>query len=98
MEQIFKYYLRRRTISDINWYSLFQEWKENNCQIIELHNRLSLLYPNDYIFSERELRAWREMLHAMGCINITPFDKGESEVIFFILHIASVLHQITKYQ
>jgi hypothetical protein len=82
MEQIFKYHLQRRTISHIDWYSLFQEWKESNCQIIELHNRLSLLYPNDYIFSERELRAWRAMLHTTGCINITPFDKKESEVIF----------------
>jgi len=29
--------------------------EESSCQIIELLNNLSLLCPNDYIFSEREL-------------------------------------------
>ncbi|RIA82600.1 hypothetical protein C1645_862350 [Glomus cerebriforme] len=79
MEQIFRYHLQRRTSSQINWYSLFQEWKESDCQIIELHNRLSLIYPDDHIFSERELRAWRALLCATGCVNITPFGKEESE-------------------
>ena len=57
MEQIFKYHLQKRTYSQVNWYLLFQEQKENNCQIIELHSWLDLLYPDDYIFSEREIRA-----------------------------------------
>ncbi|CAG8510644.1 8115_t:CDS:2 [Gigaspora rosea] len=53
---------------------------ENDCQIIELQSQLALLYPDSYIFSEREIQAWRAMLCATGCINITPFGKEESEV------------------
>ncbi|GBB90470.1 hypothetical protein RclHR1_17450001 [Rhizophagus clarus] len=66
------------------------EWKDNDCQIIELHSRLGLLYPKDYIFSEREIRAWRAILHATGCINITSFDKGESEVSSHTIHNAKI--------
>ncbi|RHZ50879.1 hypothetical protein Glove_490g69 [Diversispora epigaea] len=83
MEQIFKYNLQKRTSSQINWYSLFEEWKQNNCQIIELYSRLALLYPSNYIFSKREIRAWQAMLRATGCVNITPFDKKESEIEFW---------------
>jgi hypothetical protein len=97
MEQIFRYHLQRRTSSQIDWYSLFQEWKKSNCPIIELHNRLSLLYPDDYIFSERELRAWRALLCAAGCVDITPFSKEESEVIiFFLCHIVRMAPQLPK--
>src|SRR2546429_936353 len=85
MEEIFKYHLQKRTYSQVNWYLLFQKWKKNNCQIIELHEQLDLLYPNGYIFSEREIRAWRAMLCATGCVNITPFDKNESEVGYYFL-------------
>jgi len=61
--------------------------KKNNCQIIELHEQLDLLYPNGYIFSEREIRAWRAMLRATGCVNIIPFDKNESEVGYYFFKI-----------
>ena len=64
---------------------MFQEWKENNCQIIELHSRLDLLYSDGYIFSEREIQAWRAILRAIRCVNITPFDKKESEVGYYFL-------------
>ena len=49
MKEIFKYHLQKRTYSQVNWYLLFQKWKKNNCQIIELHEQLDLLYPNGYI-------------------------------------------------
>jgi hypothetical protein len=87
MEQVFRYHLQKRTYSKVNWYLLFQKWKENNCKIIELHSQLASLYPNDYIFSEREIRAWRAMLRATGCTNITPFGKEKSEVGVIILLI-----------
>ena len=86
MEQIFRYHLQKRTYSQVNWYLLFQKWKENNCQIIELHSQLALLYPDGHIFSEREIRAWRAMLRATGCINITPFGKEESEVGYYFYY------------
>ncbi|GES80797.1 hypothetical protein GLOIN_2v1487903 [Rhizophagus clarus] len=79
MEQIYKYNLQKRTCSQVNWYLLFREY---DCQIIESYSQLDILYPKDYIFSEREIRAWRAMLHTTGCVNITPFDKEESEYEF----------------
>jgi hypothetical protein len=53
------------------------------CQIIELTQSVNLLYPDDYNFSERKIHAWQAMLRATGCVNITPFDKRESEVGLF---------------
>ncbi|GBC10345.1 hypothetical protein RclHR1_09550006 [Rhizophagus clarus] len=76
----------------------FQTISENGCSIYvykknqlskEFHGsdtnsvQLGLLYPKDYIFSEREIRAWWAILHATGCVNIIPFDKGESEYEFW---------------
>ena len=55
MEQIFRYHLQKRTYSQVKWYSLFWEWKENHSPIIELHSQLALLYPTGYIFSVREI-------------------------------------------
>ncbi|RHZ49726.1 hypothetical protein Glove_515g4 [Diversispora epigaea] len=54
-------------------------WLNQHSTIIELHGKLKKLYPPNYILDDRELRAWKTMLKAVGCINITPFGKNESE-------------------
>ncbi|GBC09186.1 hypothetical protein RclHR1_08680003 [Rhizophagus clarus] len=36
------------------------------------------VYDSDYVFQERELHAWRIMLYATGCTNITPYNKDVS--------------------
>ncbi|CAG8671197.1 10207_t:CDS:2, partial [Gigaspora rosea] len=46
--------------------------------IIELREKLNQLYPPQYVFNERELCAWKTMLKASGCTNITPFKKDDS--------------------
>ena len=38
------------------------------------------LYPSQYKFKDRELFAWKAILKATGCHEITPFTKDESKV------------------
>ncbi|UZO14704.1 uncharacterized protein OCT59_006153 [Rhizophagus irregularis] len=44
---------------------------------------LANLYPSEYEFSDRELRAWKTTLRAAGCHNITPWSSHESEWQFW---------------
>ncbi|RIB15734.1 hypothetical protein C2G38_2191755 [Gigaspora rosea] len=44
---------------------------------------LAHIYLSDHIFSEHELFAWRAMMHAVGCNNITPFFKNETKIEFW---------------
>ncbi|RHZ85580.1 hypothetical protein Glove_64g62 [Diversispora epigaea] len=60
-----------------------KNFKDNYSKMEQIFNRLALLYPSNYIFSKREIRAWQAMLRAIGCVNITPFDKKESEIKFW---------------
>jgi hypothetical protein len=80
--QAFKQHLKRRTIADLNWHKFFIEWKEQESSIIELMSHLKPLYPPNYEFTDRELRAWRKMMKSVGCTNITPYEKEESKVSF----------------
>jgi hypothetical protein len=83
MTQAFEQHLKRRTIADLNWHKFFIEWKEQESSIIELMAHLKPLYPPNYEFTDRELRAWRKMMKSVGCTNITPYKKEESKVSFF---------------
>jgi hypothetical protein len=87
MNNLFSYHLRKRTISNINWQQFFQNWLAQESTIIELHDTLKKMYPPNYLHDERELRAWRAMLRAAGCTEITPFSKDQSEVIFLLIII-----------
>ena len=87
MEILFKYHLKRRTISDIRWYTLFENWI-NNSSIIEFYTQLKSLYPIRHKFCDREIRAWQCMLRAAGCHNITPFIKENSKVNYFVISLA----------
>ena len=73
--------MRKRTLSNIDWQQFFQLWLTQKSTIIELREMLKKIYPPDYLYSERELRAWRAMLKAAGCTEVTPFSKDQSEVI-----------------
>ena len=80
MNHLYNYYLRRQTKSDILWHQFFITWKNNPSTIIEFSSSLAKLYPPEYAFKERELRAWRAMLKAAGCHNVTPFESDESKI------------------
>jgi hypothetical protein len=80
MESLFKYHLKRRICSNIRWYTLFENWKNNRSNVIELYTQLKSLYPVGHKFGDREIRTWQCMLKSAGCHNITPFTRNESKV------------------
>ena len=79
MNCIFNYHLKRRLSTHINWSKLFYQWLKEST-IIELQTSLTVLYPFNHKINDRELRAWKAMLRAVGCVEITPFNKEQSEV------------------
>lgn len=83
METLFKYHLKRRTCSNIKWYTLFENWMNDESNIIELYTCLKSIYPARHKFGDREIRAWQCMLNSAGCYNITPFTKKESKVRYY---------------
>lgn len=85
MESLFKYHLKRRTYSNINWYKLFEKWISYDGDIIELYTYLKSIYPIRHKFGDREIGAWQCMLKSSGCYNVTPFSKQESKVRYFII-------------
>nr|CAG8640467.1 12107_t:CDS:2 [Entrophospora candida] len=95
MNEIFNYHLKKRTISDIDWEHFFQSWQQQKSPIIELHGKLKKLYPINYLFDVRELRAWRAMLRATGCSEITPFSIDKSECEFWSCNSDPLVDQNT---
>ncbi|CAG8744923.1 17733_t:CDS:2, partial [Racocetra fulgida] len=65
--------------SSEKWYQIFQNWKQQKSNIIELYTHLRKTYGSNYEFREREVRAWHAIFHATGCLDITPYDKQLSE-------------------
>ena len=82
MDKLYKYHLYRRTITNIDWYSLFFTWFNQTNSILELRTSLSKIYPSNHQFSEREIQAWHSFLRAAGCTNIKPFKSDVSMVCF----------------
>lgn len=80
MNKLFKYHLKKRALSSVNWKSFFNEW-QNQSSIIELTQKLEKLYPVGYVIKDREFRIWKTLLRHAGCTKITPFGKEKSEVI-----------------
>jgi hypothetical protein len=80
LESIYNYNLKRRTLANIEWHQFFESWAKSENPVIELTSSLEKLYPSGFEFSDRELRAWRTMLRAAGCHDITPWSSNESEV------------------
>jgi len=88
MKSLFDYHLKQKTLAVINWHSLFLNWHKSQTNIIEFYSSLEDIYPLlNYQFSDREIGAWRAMLRASGCYNITPWKSEESKVKFKPLKI-----------
>ena len=92
MTKLFEYHLKRRTISKVNWYTIFEIWKKQESDIFELYSNLKIIYPKSHKFGDRELRAWQALLKAAGAHSITPFNSAESKVYitFFIYLIYKI--------
>ncbi|RHZ48652.1 hypothetical protein Glove_543g12 [Diversispora epigaea] len=80
MQILWNYHLRKFTLASIQWNQFFISWYNEQKSIIELITSLKKLYPPNYIFKEREMRAWKAMLSHAGCTNITPYTKKISNV------------------
>jgi hypothetical protein len=82
MEHLFKLYLKKVASGSVEeWHQVFQNWRQQKSNIIELYTHIGKIYNPNHKFHERELRAWRAMFRAAGCTNITPCDKEISNVI-----------------
>ncbi|POG61118.1 hypothetical protein GLOIN_2v1786985 [Rhizophagus irregularis DAOM 181602=DAOM 197198] len=80
MKPLFNYHLKKRTLTNINWHQFVISWAKSDVTIIDLKSHLKIIYPHNYNFDEREFRAWKAILHASGCTNVTPWLCGKSEV------------------
>ncbi len=88
MEHLFKLHLKKVLVSGSveEWYQVFQNWARQKSNIIELFTHIGKIYNSIRKFHERELRAWRAMFRAAGCMNITPRDKEISNVSLKIIN------------
>jgi len=82
MQALWNYHLRKYTLASIQWNEFFNEWYSETRTVIEITTSLKKLYPPNYTFKEREIRAWRAMLSHAGCTNITPYKKDTSPVSY----------------
>ncbi|PKK56639.1 hypothetical protein RhiirC2_799605, partial [Rhizophagus irregularis] len=82
---VFKQHIKTRKISSpfSDWTKLFTNWYKQNNTIIQFPDILFQIYPTNYHFQEKELGAWRAMLRASGCTNITPFTKKQYMIEFW---------------
>ncbi|CAG8475188.1 20168_t:CDS:2 [Racocetra fulgida] len=82
MNHLFELHLKKAVSkSNEGWHRVFQSWKQQKSNIIELHTHIRKTYGQDYEFRNRELWAWRAVFRAAGCTEITPCNKENSEVI-----------------
>lgn len=81
MNKMFENCLKKRiATSGLNWYSVFDGFYNQKSTVVELHSCLKQIYPEDYEFTPRELRAWHTMMKRVGCHDITPYPKDDSKV------------------
>ncbi|GET51064.1 hypothetical protein GLOIN_2v1767205 [Rhizophagus irregularis DAOM 181602=DAOM 197198] len=82
---IFEQNIKKRKIANTfsDWSNLFTNWYKQTNTIIQFPAILFQIYPENYQFQEKELGAWRAMLRASGCINITPFSKKQHIIEFW---------------
>ena len=86
MDVIFNQQIKTRRIATnnlANWQNLFITWIRQENSIIEFHNALKIIYPSTYELNEAEFRAWRAMLRACGCTDITPYPKSNDRKEFW---------------
>ena len=72
--------MKKRVSYNIKWHDLFDKWLNQKSDILELRKAILDLYPPDYEINDREWHAWRAFVRNAGCVNVTPFKKGESNV------------------
>ncbi|RIB19428.1 hypothetical protein C2G38_2036057 [Gigaspora rosea] len=68
LEKIFNRHIKSRKISNVvaHWPLLFCNWHKQKSSVIQFPDILHEIYPSDYSFQDKELRAWRAMFVACG--------------------------------
>ncbi|CAB5197814.1 unnamed protein product [Rhizophagus irregularis] len=86
LQKAFDRYIKPRKIGTtalLNWQSFFIDWLSQESTIIQIPKTLQNIYPVDYQLQHKELCAWKAMLIACGCTNVTPFEKKKSDIEFW---------------
>ncbi|RHZ43627.1 hypothetical protein Glove_960g3 [Diversispora epigaea] len=84
LTKVFDRHIKTRKLPNttINWTHLFDDWYKRHSTIVIFPLVLSKIYPENYKFQDKELRAWRAMFKACGCSNVTPFSQIKSQIEF----------------
>ncbi|CAB4438535.1 unnamed protein product [Rhizophagus irregularis] len=84
MQYMFKLYLKKHVPGDDKlWYRILNRWYNQKSTIIEIKSFIRDFYNDNHEINMRELQAWRVMLEAIGCKNITPFERDVSDMEFW---------------
>ena len=94
MTNIYNYHLKRRVLAEIDWHYFFCNWLEQPNTIIELKSTLQLIYPTEYEIGDQKFRAWKAMLKNVGCFDITPYNKNQSEISFISINIMVYIYKL----
>ena len=57
IKTLFDYYLKQKTIANINWHNFFTSWLHDRITIIEINSKLKAIYPISYEFDNHEKNA-----------------------------------------
>ena len=87
MEPLYLHFLKHHTHTNIQWYKVFSDWNKQTSNIIELKLALKSIYMSDYTFKLRELCAWRALLKAAGCFNVTSYPLDDQLVMYSLITI-----------
>ncbi|RHZ90012.1 hypothetical protein Glove_9g308 [Diversispora epigaea] len=85
LSKIFDCHIMTRKIPNtmINWIRLLDDWYKQHSTIVQFPSVLTQIYPENYKFQNKELRAWRAMFQACGCSDITPLSRTKSQIEFW---------------
>ncbi|RIB00564.1 hypothetical protein C2G38_2233836 [Gigaspora rosea] len=85
LEKVFNRHIKSRKIPSpmASWPTLFYIWSQQKSSVIQFPLILQSIYEPNYIFQEKELRAWHAMFTACGCTNVTPVSEELSSIEFW---------------
>lgn len=86
LDQLFNQNVRKRKIglaALLDWKAMFQNLLEQDSTIFEFNQVMNIIYSSNYKLQDKDIRAWKAMLQASGCTNITPYSNKESQLEFW---------------
>ncbi|CAB4429557.1 unnamed protein product [Rhizophagus irregularis] len=84
IRHMFKLYLKKHVPGNEDlWHRVLYRWYNQKSTIIEIKSFICDVYNDNHEISMREFQAWRAMFEAIGCKNITPFERDISDMEFW---------------